>query len=184
MSTEHHNPGTAAHGSPHASNGEPRNDSVAYELRDVQVRTIYWYLFSLAIATILSFIVAGFFQRGAEKMMLDAQPAALPMRKMMTEQDKMSSQYPPEPRLQGVPGHETDPQTDWYVKRTADRQANEQLRWIDQNSGIAQIPVSEAMKLIVANGVHGPGAAKQAELPKDHLMSSDSAKPAPMEKMN
>jgi len=152
MSTEHHNAG-------HTSNGEPRNETVAFEPRDVQVRTIYWYLISLAIATILSFAAAGVFQRVSDKIILESEPAPMPMRKMMTEQEKAENMYPPEPRLQGVPGHETDAQYDWRTKRDADLQANEQLRWIDQNSGIAQIPVSEAMKLIVANGVHGTGPA-------------------------
>ena len=35
----------------------------------------------------------------------------------------------------------------------ADTEANNQLLWIDKNSGIAQIPVSEAMKLIFEKGL-------------------------------
>jgi hypothetical protein len=168
MSTEHHD---ALHGvsrgAVQGNNGEPIHDTVAFEPRDVQVRTIYWYLFSLAIATILSFAVAGVFQRVSEKVILDSEPPPLPMRKMMTEQQKMQNMYPPEPRLQGVPGHESDAQFDWREKRDADNRANEQLRWIDRNSGIVQIPVSEAMKLVVANGVHGIGpAAKSADAAK------------------
>jgi hypothetical protein len=167
MSTEQHN---AGHGTLHGSGGEPRHETVAFEPRDVQVRTIYWYLISLAIATVLAFAAAGLFQRASDKMILGSEPAPLPMRKMMSQKEKANLMYPPEPRLQGVPGHETDPQYDLREKIKTDTQANEQLRWIDQNSGIAQIPVSEAMKLIVANGVHGTGPAAQ---------QASAAKPAP-----
>jgi hypothetical protein len=158
MSTEHHNTGHAA------NDAEPRNDTVAFEPRDVQVRTIYWYLISLAIATVLAFAAAGVFQRVSDKVLLDSETPAMPMRKMMTEEQKANTMYPPEPRLQGLPGHESDPQFELREKIRADNAANEQFRWVDQNSGIAQIPVSEAMKIIVAKGVHGAAASvKPAE---------------------
>ncbi|MGA2813357.1 MAG: hypothetical protein ABSG16_18290 [Candidatus Acidiferrum sp.] len=161
MSTERHNTGHAASGA------EPRHDTVAFEPRDVQVRTIYWYLISLAIATVLAFAAAGVFQRVSDKVLLDSETPAMPMRKMMTEEQKADTMYPPEPRLQGLPGHENDPQFELREKIRADNAANEQFRWVDQNSGIAQIPVSEAMKLIVAKGVHGSAApAKTGEAGK------------------
>jgi hypothetical protein len=55
---------------------------------------------------------------------------------------------PPEPRLQGVPGHETDPQQDLREKIAADTKANESLGWVDRANGIAQIPVKDAMKIL------------------------------------
>jgi hypothetical protein len=161
MSTELRNAG-------HGTNGEPRHDTVAYEARDVHVRTIYWYLFSLAVATILAFAAAVVILRATTKMVADSDAPMLPMRKELTDQQRMARAYPPEPRLQGVPGHDADPQQDLRDKIEADTAANEQLRWIDQNSGIAQIPVSEAMKLIVEKGVRGTSgpAARSAEAPK------------------
>ena len=60
---------------------------------------------------------------------------------------------PPEPRLQGVPGHPNDPQKDLREKLQADMAANEKLEWIDKNAGIAQIPVKEAMKIIAEKGL-------------------------------
>jgi hypothetical protein len=71
---------------------------------------------------------------------------------------------PHEPRLQGVPGHATDPQQDQRNKRDADEEANKKLGWIDQQAGIAQIPVEEAMKIIVVKGlpaVSAPPAEKK-----------------------
>ena len=60
---------------------------------------------------------------------------------------------PPEPRLQGVPGHRTDPQYDLREKLQEDREANEKAGWIDQSAGIAQIPVEDAMKIIAEKGL-------------------------------
>ena len=60
---------------------------------------------------------------------------------------------PPEPRLQGVPGHGTDPQSDLREKMREDTQANESAGWIDQANGIAQISVEDAMKIIAEKGL-------------------------------
>jgi hypothetical protein len=159
MSTELHK-----HGEGQPLDGEPRHDTVAYESRDVQVKTIYWYLFFLTVATILAFGASVIILRVTTRMVVESDAPMLPMRREMTEQQRMARAYPPEPRLQGVPGHPNDGQQDMRDKLREDTAANEQLRWIDQASGIAQIPVSDAMKLIVERGVHGSSAgAKAAE---------------------
>jgi hypothetical protein len=75
---------------------------------------------------------------------------------MMPARAAMGSDFrvlPPEPRLQGVPGHDADPQQDHRDKVRADNEANEKYRWVDQNAGIAQIPVKEAMKIIAQKGL-------------------------------
>jgi hypothetical protein len=66
---------------------------------------------------------------------------------------------PPEPRLQGVPGHDADPQRDLRGKLRADTEANEKLEWIDKNAGIAQIPVKDAMRIIAEKGLPGTPTA-------------------------
>jgi hypothetical protein len=180
MSTEQHNIGHgASHGNAHAGshggNGEPRHDTVAFEVRDVKVRAIYWYLFSLAVATIFAFGSAVVILRVTTKMVVDADAPMLPIRKAMSEKQKMEHAYPPEPRLQGVPGHELDAQQDLRNKVRDDTQANNELRWVDQNSGIAQIPVSEAMRLIVERGVHANApTAKSAEAAKTAVESNSA----------
>jgi hypothetical protein len=69
---------------------------------------------------------------------------------------------PPEPRLQGVPGHQTDPQADLRRKNQEDAEANEKLGWIDQAGGIAQIPVKDAMKIVAEKGLPaGPAPAAE-----------------------
>jgi len=60
--------------------------------------------------------------------------------------------------MQGMPGHLTDPQHDMREKVEADTKANNELGWVDKNAGIAQIPVKDAMKLIVEKGMPAVGA--------------------------
>jgi hypothetical protein len=137
---------------------EPRHDDVAFEPADVHPATIYWYLGALAVAVVLSYVVCIFVLRVTTKIAVDydTPPPAI--------REQMGSAYdalPPEPRLQGVPGHTEDPQSDLRNKNAADNAANNTTGWIDQNAGIAQIPVSEAMKIIAEKGL--PGAPASAE---------------------
>lgn len=142
MSTEHHNTSPG--------NGEPLHDTVSFEIVDVQVRSIYWYLFALALAVIASFFVCIFILRFLTKFVSREEVPPPPSRAMMGDKYKA---YPPEPMLQGVPGHEIDPQQEMRDKVGGDVQANEQYRWIDKDSGVAQIPVREAMKIIAEKGL-------------------------------
>jgi len=142
MGTEHHN---TSHG-----NGEPLHDTVSFESTDVQVRSIYWYLFALALAVIASFFVCIFILRFLTKFVSQDEVPPPPSRAMMGENYKA---YPPEPMLQGVPGHETDPQQDMRDKVSGDMKANETLQWIDKDGGVAQIPVKDAMKIIAEKGM-------------------------------
>jgi hypothetical protein len=147
MSTELHN---TAHGAAHDAKGEPRNADVSFEKADVQPTTIYWYLGALAIAVILSYVVCVFVLRLTTKIAVDSDtpPPAIRQEMGSTYQD-----LPPEPRLQGVPGHDSDPQADLRQKIRSDTEANEKLGWIDQCAGIAQIPVEDAMKIIAQKGL-------------------------------
>jgi hypothetical protein len=155
MSTEIHNP---AHGATHAGHGEPRHEDVSFEKADVQATTIYWYLSALAIAVILSYVVCVFVLRLTTKIAAnyDTPPPSI--------RQEMGSAYeamPPEPRSQGVPGHSSDPQTDLRLKMESDTEANQKYGWIDQNAGVAQIPVQDAMKIIAEKGLPGAPPAEK-----------------------
>ena len=155
MSTEMHN---TSHGAAHGGDGELRNPDVSYEKADVQATTIYWYLGALAISVILSYVVCVYVLRLTTKIAVeyDTPPPVI--------RQEMGSAYedmPPEPRLQGVPGHSNDPQTDLRLKIVADTEANQKYGWIDQNAGIAQIPVQDAMKIIAEKGLPGAPPAEK-----------------------
>src|SRR5712692_4692292 len=143
MSTESHN-------SAHNAGALPEHDTVAFETRDVKARTIYVYLAVLAVSVILSYVVCVFILRVTTKIAAESDAQPPPVRE---EMGKDYLTMPPEPRLQGVPGHGTDPQYDLREKIQEDSQADEKTGWIDQNSGVAQIPVEDAMKIIAEKGL-------------------------------
>jgi len=139
MSTESHNTGQ-----------EPRHTDVSFEERDIQTGTIYGYLFAMAIAVVASLLICIYILRFTLNYASSTDTPPPPSR------DALGKDYralPPEPRLQGVPGHQTDPQADLRQKVQEDSEANEKLEWIDRGSGIAQIPVKDAMKMIAEKGL-------------------------------
>jgi hypothetical protein len=152
MSTKQHNS--------HRGDGEPLHDTVAFETADVQVRPIYWYLFALALSVIASFFVCIFILKFLTNF-VSKDEAPMPASRAMMGQDYHT--LPPEPELQGVPGHETDPQQDMRNMLKTDGDANNTYKWIDKDGGVAQIPVKDAMKIIAEKGlpeVHAVAAEK------------------------
>lgn len=136
----------------------PRHSDVSFEERDVKVGTIYWYLIALGLATVAAMIISIFVYRFTFSLAASSDTPPPPSR------EALSKDYPPEPRLQGVPGHVTDPQKDLRYKLKDDIDANEKLQWLDKNAGIAQIPVEDAMKIVAEKGLpsfSAPSAEKK-----------------------
>lgn len=148
MSTESHNTGQ-----------EPRNADVSFEERDIQAGVIYKYLFALGMAVVVSLFVCVFVLRFTTAFTASTEsPTPL-------SRESHAKELPPEPRLQGFgfPGQEADPQADLRKKTREDSEANERLEWIDRSSGIAQIPVKDAMKIVAEKGLSPapPGEKKK-----------------------
>jgi hypothetical protein len=151
MSTEHHNTGQAGE-------QQPTHSDVSFESTDINTRTILAYMLYLALAVVAAFLISVFVFRALTSMAVNSHTPPAPIRQ------GVGPTMPPEPRLQGVPGHTTDPQLDLRNKLESDEAANEKLDWIDKQAGIAQIPVEEAMKIIVTKGlpaVPAPPAEKK-----------------------
>jgi hypothetical protein len=129
---------------------EPRNTDVSFEERDVNARTIYGYLFALGLAVVAALLICIYILRFTLNFAASTHTPPPPSREAL---GKDFRQLPPEPRLQGVPGHETDPQADLRKKIQDDSEANEKLEWIDKSGGVAQIPVKDAMKIIAEKGL-------------------------------
>lgn len=138
MSTEHHN---YAEG-----NGRPQHADVSFEPQDVQPSPILKFLWWLGVTVVLSFILSLGVYKGLISYWTGTYEQPAPSR-------AAGPAYPPEPRLQAMPGHQIDPQQDMRDKVKADTQENEKLGWVDQKSGIAQIPVNDAMKIILEKGL-------------------------------
>jgi 7-keto-8-aminopelargonate synthetase-like enzyme len=151
MSAEHHKSGREA-------DGAPRHSDVSFEERDIKVGTIYWYLFALGAATAAALVICIFILHFTSNFAASSDTPPPPSR------EALGKDYPPEPRLQGVPGHQSDAQKDLRQKLKADNAANEKLEWIDKNAGIAQIPVEDAMKIVEEKGLpvfSAPAAEKK-----------------------
>jgi hypothetical protein len=136
----------------------PRNDDVSFESSDVETRSILAYLFYLAIAVVVAFSVCIYIFRYTAKFAAQSDTPPVPAHQ------GIAPTMPPEPRLQGILGHETDAQQDMRNKVKEDAAANEKLGWIDEKTGIAQIPVKDAMKIIAEKGlpvVAAPPAEKK-----------------------
>lgn len=140
MSSDAHNPGPG-NGNP------PFHSDVNFESKDINARTILMYLLALAIAVAAAFAVTVLVLRVTEKIATDAD------RTLPPSHENAGPTVPPEPMLQGLPGHTNDPQEDLREKIAADTKANETLEWVDRSAGIAEIPVEEAMKIIVSKGI-------------------------------
>jgi hypothetical protein len=149
-------PDRTVHGAHAADGGLPRNDTVSFETRDIKVRSIYWYLIVLTISVAASFFICVYVLRYTERFVSREDTPMMPARAAMGRDYRV---LPPEPRLQGVPGHDVDPQQDHRDKVRADNEANEKYGWVDQNAGIAQIPVKEAMKIIAQKGLPATSTA-------------------------
>jgi hypothetical protein len=138
---------------------EPRNTDVSFEERDIKAGTIYGYLFALSLAVVASLLICIYILRFTLNYAASSDTPPPPSREALGKDFRA---LPPEPRLQGVPGHQTDPQADLRKKIQEDSEANEKLEWIDQASGIAQIPVKDAMKIIAEKGLPaGPAPAPE-----------------------
>lgn len=138
MSTEHHKHG--------AGNGRPQHSDVSFEGQDVQPSPIISFLFWLGVAVVMSFVLSLGIYKGLKSYWTSTYSEPMPSR-------TPGPHYPPEPRLQGMPGHLTDPQLDMREKVAADTKENNKLGWVDEKAGIAQIPVKDAMQLIVDKGL-------------------------------
>lgn len=152
MSAEVHNSGQR--------NGEtPFHESVTFEPRDINVATVVKQLIYLAITIVLSLLLCIPILRVLTTRAADSDTPMAPVRAEMSQADRDEKSLPPEPRLQGVPGHQDDAQQDLRDKIAADTEANESSGWVDKANGIAKIPVTEAMKIIAEKA--GTGSAQE-----------------------
>ena len=145
----------------HSTGQEPRHTDVSFEERDIKPGTIYGYLFALGLAVVASLLICVYILRFTAKYAASTDTPAPPSRE--THQREL----PPEPRLQGFgfPGQKADPQADLRKKIQDDTEANEKLEWIDRSSGIVQIPVKDAMKIVAEKGL-SPAPAASTEKKK------------------
>jgi hypothetical protein len=145
MSTEKHHSGP---GDPDA----PFHETVTFEPRDINVGTVAKQLIYLGLTIVIALLICIPVLKFFTGMAAENDTPMAPVRAQMSTGDRENMSLPPEPRLQGVPGHTADAQQDLRDKIAADTAANESIGWVDKSNGIAKIPVSEAMKIIAEKG--------------------------------
>jgi hypothetical protein len=149
-----------------SSNGNlPVNKDVSFEARDISIPSVAWSLVYLAVTVVVSLVICVYFFKFSTGFVSGSDTPRPMVRQQMSATDDMNMSMPPEPRLQGVPGHITDPQQDMRDKIAADTKANESYGWMDEKAGVAQIPVKEAMKIIAEKGLPGTAPATPEKKP-------------------
>ncbi|HXN21179.1 MAG TPA: hypothetical protein VOA41_00375 [Candidatus Dormibacteraeota bacterium] len=133
------------------------HEDVAYDRSDVRPGSVLAFLLYLALGLAVAFLSAWGCLRLIESRTARFDAPASPLRQ------GIEKQRPPEPRLQGVIGHANDPQQDLREMRSHTEKDLSSFGWVDENQGIARIPIEEAMKLIVAKGL---GRQSQPQQPK------------------
>ena len=124
----------------HAGDAQ-HNPEVHHETTDVDIRGILIFgaglIVSAIVISIAVWVLFRYFEARETRRVAPEYPLAA------TQESRM----PPEPRLQ------TNPREDLEQLRTQENQILNSYGWVDKNSGVARIPIEEAMKLVVQRGL-------------------------------
>lgn len=116
------------------------NPEVVHEESDVNVRAILGFGAAMVVAAIIIHVALallfGYFSRQAE--------TASRVFPLSAERE---NQLPPEPRLQRYP------QQDMRELRAREEAILKSYGWVNQDAGIARIPIEEAMRIVVQRGL-------------------------------
>ena len=127
---------------------EPRdNPEVVHEESDVNVRAIFAFGAGLLavglVVQVLLWLLMNYYTKQAAQV-----PRNFPL------SAEYQLQAPPEPRLQ------IHPQQDLRDLRAREDEILHGYGWVDKNTGVARIPIEEAMKIVVQRGLPARENAK------------------------
>jgi hypothetical protein len=130
----------------HTNDDDGQSESKAYETRDVKIRPLVVFVAGLALATLAAYlIVLGIFRLfNAQEASKDAtaDPVAVQRAALPPEQ-----RLPPQPRIQA------DPSGEYQLLRQQEELVLTTYGWVDRPAGIVRIPMDQAMKLVVEQGL-------------------------------
>jgi hypothetical protein len=122
------------------------NPEVAHEPQDVNVRGILIFgaalLVSAVVINLVLWWMLKYFAVHENKMEPKPHPLA-----------SERQQLPPEPRLQGMPGHEATAPADMQIFSTREEDVLNSYGWVDQKAGVVRIPIQQAKKLLLEKGL-------------------------------
>lgn len=154
------------------------NPDVAHEHSDVNVRGIFGFGIGLAVGTALvSLLLWGAFSVMVDQFTSGPSPTASPLtrnRPVVPESQKHAESTFPEPRLQ------PNAAEDLIKVREEEHRRLNSYGWVDQNRGVAHIPIERAKQLVLQRGlpVRTPGAVLPSAPPPAPPAATTGA-PAP-----
>jgi hypothetical protein len=134
------------------AHGELHNEDVAHEHSDINVRSILTFALAVTIVGILAAAgMAGLFhlfQKQAAANEPRITPLAMPATKMPST-TAGSPVFSPAPQPQLLTN---EPMALRQLHQTEDQQLH-QYGWVDQNAGVARVPIEQAKKLLIERGL-------------------------------
>ncbi|HYP27959.1 MAG TPA: hypothetical protein VE262_14680 [Blastocatellia bacterium] len=145
-----------------------QNEDVKHEHTDVPISPIAKFLTFLTVAIVVISVGLYFFFGFLEGR---ARKQATPPGPLASERTNI----PPEPRLQLMPGHEVHPLDEWKRMKAEEEQAISSYGWVDQNAGVVRIPIEEAKKLVLQQGLPSKPTAARPEEVEESVPSDQSS---------
>lgn len=137
------------------------NSSVSFEPQDVKAETILKYLGALLLTVLASMLIVWGVYRALTARDARSTSYVSPLRQAV------GRMLPPEPRLQGAPGHQISPQEELRQTRAEAEATLSSYSWVDEKTGIARIPIDEAMKLLAERGLPSMGKGPRTKASPD-----------------
>jgi len=135
------------------SSGEPgreppaKNVNVGYEAKDVNAGSVLRLGFLLLLTVVAAQVVVW----RALGWLHARQARREPPQSVLLR--NVPRQLPPEPRLQGAPGHEIQPPEEMKQLQDAADATLNSYGWVDEKAGVARIPIQQAMKRLATKGL-------------------------------
>ncbi|HVF91437.1 MAG TPA: hypothetical protein VNH22_15335 [Blastocatellia bacterium] len=133
-----------------------QNEDVQHEHTDVPVGPILKFLIFLLIAGLVIHIGMYFFF----ELLKEREKRATPPPGPFAEE---RSNIPPEPRLNLMPGHEVHPLDEWKQMKASEEGALSNYEWVDPKAGAVRIPIREAKRLVLQQGLPARPAPPRPE---------------------
>ena len=127
------------------------NPVVEREPTDVNVRAILWFLVILMVGTVVVFAAMWWLRAGLLARERAASPALTPLAEREAVRLPRDLDKLPSPQLHA------DDRRELQALREYEQERLTTYGWVDRKSGIARIPVSEAMKLVLEEGLPARG---------------------------
>jgi hypothetical protein len=127
------------------------NPVVEREPTDVNVRAILWFLVILMVGTIVVFAAMWWLRAGLLARERAASPALTPLAERESVRLPRDLDKLPAPQLHA------DDRRELAKLREYEKERLTTYGWIDRKSGVVHIPVDEAMKLVLKEGLPARG---------------------------